>query len=111
MNLELIKQLAKKIGGVLIFNKDRPELVVLTYEKFKDLESRHDDNYLGSMMAGDSENAGISGTNGLGDQSEIKRLNQEVLALKEEIRQREATELTSVESEDQNPESFVDLQY
>lgn len=108
MDLERIKQLAKKIGGVFIFNGDQPELIVLTYEKFKELGGFEiGGNYSGSLVqmtdgvesvaGGDAESFTANGLDE--DRGEIERLNQEISVLKEEIRQKESAELVTADSE------------
>lgn len=102
-----LKELANKLGGVLVLDNGEPAFVVLSYDKFKALDSdtnfgvdifgagigAGEGNGNGPLRQSDSE---AREANGLGDgQNEIERLNQEILALKEEIRQRESAELAS----------------
>lgn len=106
MDLEKLKQLAKKVGGVVVVNGENPEFVILTYNKFQELEGP------GNGVNG-IENAIFfenPETNGLDrDQGEIERLNREILTLKEEIRQRESAELVSSEGEELGISGRVDL--
>ncbi len=70
MNFEELKKLVRQFGSVVLFNDNKPELVVLPYEK-----------------------AGVgSETEEVEDQQEqqeIEKLNSEILALREELAQRE----------------------
>lgn len=95
MNLEDLKRLAKKVGGVVVINGDNPEFVILTYDKFKELLLRESDGIERPAYVKDRDINGLDQ-----DQSEIERLNQEILVLKEEIRQRESAELALSENEE-----------
>lgn len=97
MDLEKLKQLAKKVGGIVIINGENPEFVILTYNKFKELDG------VGNGVSNVEDAVFFENheTNGLDhDQGEIERLNQEILTLKEEIRQRESAELASSDGEE-----------
>lgn len=81
MDFKELKELAKKLGGIVVMNGSTPELVILSYGNYKKLENP-------TTPAGrlaEDENTG-----------EIEKLNQEILGLKEEIRQKEETELLGV---------------
>lgn len=106
MDLERLKQLAKKVGGVVVVNGENPEFVILTYNKFKELEGVGNSVSI-TEDAVFFENFEANGVDR--DQGEIERLNQEVLALKEEIRQRESAELASSEGEELGISGGVDL--
>lgn len=85
MNFDQLKELVRKVGGILVMDGDRPEFVILSYNnnKYKDMEAE--------------ENVPISsraGQNGLVEEEKsIEKLNQEISALKEGIRQKESAEL------------------
>ena len=70
-DFEKLKTLARRLGGILVMQGDEPEFVILSYDKYapeQDVPMRRDD-----------------------DQA-IDQLNKEISALKEEIRQKEASE-------------------
>ena len=70
MNFEELKKLVRRFGSVVLLNDDKPELVVLSYDK-----------------AGvDSQTGEVEDQH---EQQEIERLNSEILALREELAQRE----------------------
>ena len=81
MDFKELKELAKKLGGIVVMNGSTPELVILSYESYKKLENT-------TVPAGHP--AGGENT------EEVEKLNQEILGLKEEIRQKEETELLGV---------------
>ena len=70
MNFEELKKLVRRFGSVVLFNDDKPELVVMSYDKAgiepetTEVEDQH-------------------------EQQEIERLNNEILALREELAQKE----------------------
>lgn len=70
MNFDELKKLVRRVGSVVLFDGNKPELVVLPYDK-----------------AG----LNLNGDNGGNDyeQREIERLNNEILALREELAQKE----------------------
>ncbi len=70
MNFEELKKLVRRFGSVVLLNDDKPEFVILPYEKVE-IESeteKVEDQY---------------------EQQEIERLNNEILALREELAQKE----------------------
>jgi len=70
MDFEELKKLVRRFGSVVLFNNNKPELVVMSYDK-----------------AGvDSQTEEIEDQH---EQQEIERLNNEILALREELAQRE----------------------
>jgi hypothetical protein len=70
MNFEELKKLVRRFGSVVLFNDDKPELVVLPYDK----------------VGVESETGEVEDQY---EQQEIERLNSEILALREELAQRE----------------------
>ena len=91
MDLSKLKDLVKKLGGLLILDGDEPALVVLSYDKYQKLDA--------------GEELPVSHRNGLDesviangvdiDETTVEKLNQEILVLKEEIRQKEEAELVA----------------
>jgi PHD/YefM family antitoxin component YafN of YafNO toxin-antitoxin module len=78
MDFNQLKTLAKKLGGILVMNGNVPEFVVLSFEDFQ-------------KMQGESEIE--EQANPADDEGAIEKLNKEISALKEEIRQKEEAEL------------------
>jgi hypothetical protein len=70
MNFDELKKLVRRVGSVVIFDGNKPELVIMPYEKAGiDLDGQKvEDEY---------------------EQQEVERLNSEILALREELAQRE----------------------
>jgi hypothetical protein len=70
MNFEELKKLVRRFGSVVLFDDNKPELVILPYDKAgiepetTEVEDQH-------------------------EQQEIERLNNEILALREELAQKE----------------------
>jgi uncharacterized protein YdcH (DUF465 family) len=81
MDFNRLKELARKFGGVLVLNGNSPEFIILSYEQYKKLETSIDSE----------ENSGRGKEED--DEETIEKLNREILALKEEIRQKESAEL------------------
>lgn len=105
MDFGRLKDLVKKLGGLLVFDGDEPTLVVLSYEKFKKLDSSEEipvshGNGFGALIA----------SNGIQeDEDTVEKLNQEILALKEEIRQKEEAELLENDQPMEVSNESVDL--
>jgi len=70
MNFEELKKLVRRFGSVVLLNDDKPEFVILPYEKvgIESETEKVEDQY---------------------EQQEIERLNNEILALREELAQKE----------------------
>ena len=81
MKFDQLKEIAKKLGGVLVLNGDEPEFVILSYDQY---EKQSD------TLNSSTENPEEQEQN---EEKTIEKLNQEILALKEEIRQKESAEL------------------
>ena len=92
MNFTELKALAKKLGGIVVVSGDRPELVILPYNTYRQLETSQ------------PEIGPLAPTAPAEDGAEIERLNREILTLKEEIRQKEEAEMT--EAEPETPENI-----
>ena len=70
MNLDELKKLVRRVGSVVLFDGNNPELVILPYDKMNiDSNNEEPENQY--------------------EQQEIERLNNEILALREELSQRE----------------------
>lgn len=82
MDFSELKQLAKKLGGILVMNGNSPEFVVLAYDQYQ-------------KLTGGAHTERRANPNRLTPEEEqtIEKLNEEILALKEEIRQKEEAEL------------------
>ena|SRR3989344_2221103 len=78
MNFKELKELAKRLGGIVVMADNQPDLVVLSYAGYKNL-----------IATEPAREAGLTG----GSTEEIERLNKEISVLKDEIRQREEAEL------------------
>lgn len=71
MDFNKLRQLVRKLGSVVLFDGNNPELVVLPYEKLNDQLLKE---------ANPEEGA---------NDDELERLNNEILALREELAERE----------------------
>ncbi len=104
MDFNRLKELVKKLGGILVLDGNEPEFVVLPYENYEKMEAgenvpiAHDGNVTAEAAASTTE-----------DQTMVDRLNQEILALKEEIRQKESAELLETEEGTEAFAETVDL--
>ena len=94
MDFSKLKELAKTLGGILIMNGNEPEFIVMAYDKFAKLET---------PPAGEAGPTPVP-VNSIEDKKDrdeeerlINTLNNEILALKEEIRQKETAELVAEE--------------
>ncbi len=113
MDFRRLKELVGKLGGLLVFDGDEPSLVVLSYDKFKKLDVSEEipvshRNGFDLALEGDvGLKYGQDIVNGVqeDDATTVEKLNQEISALKEEIRQKEEAEL--IES-DQPMETMAD---
>ncbi len=70
MNFDELKKLVRRVGSVVLFDGNNPELVILPYDKMN-IDSNNEE------------------TESQYEQQEIERLNNEILALREELNQRE----------------------
>ena len=91
MDLKQLKELAKKLGGILVMDGGLPEFVVLSYQRYSELEE-------GGRP---SVSAGASPAQSVSEDQLIDKLNTEIAALKEEIRQKEEAELVGQEGSPQ----------
>ena len=95
MNLAELKELARKLGGVLVVDSNGPQFVVLPYGRYKSLETEAAGRVRSFTQAENPESF-----NGVEESQVIEKLNREILALKEEIRQREEAELAEASAID-----------
>ncbi len=79
MDFSKLKNMAKSLGGILVVNGNDPDLVILSYDKFEVLEAK-------------PSNVAIRQADSHKEDEMIDLLNKEILALKEEIRQKELAE-------------------
>lgn len=87
VNFNQLKKLTERLGGILVLNGDEPEFVILSYDQYKKIDRT-------------TEGLGLEGED---DEKTIDKLNQEILALKEEIRQKESAELAENTEEEPTP--------
>ena len=82
-DLQKLKEMAHRVGGILVMNGNEPELVILPYEK-----------YVGESVVSSPQPplpvVQPAPPMTADDQVLIDALNKEISALKEEIRQRES---------------------
>ncbi len=79
MDFSKLKELARQLGGILVMNGNEPEFVVISYDKYLQKEPTK-----------------AAFTQEAGDEALIEGLNKEILALKEEVRQKETAEIQEV---------------
>jgi PHD/YefM family antitoxin component YafN of YafNO toxin-antitoxin module len=94
MQFDRLKELVRKLGGVLVLDGDKPEFVILSYDKYENMEAG-EEVPLSTGRNGLAQPNGIA-VRGIRDEDEqqaVERLNQEISVLKEEIRQKEEAEL------------------
>jgi hypothetical protein len=82
-DFEKLKSITKRLGGILVMNGNEPEFVIMPYEKFE---------AEGSMKASSVPSAPQTAPAEHQDDPLVDQLNNEILALKEEIRQKESSE-------------------
>ena len=106
MDFNRLKELVKKLGGVLVLDGNEPQFVMLPYENYEKMEtgevipisnSNHDNAEPEAVAAMIEE------------QKTVDELNQEIAALKEEIRQKESAELLESGAETEAFDETVDL--
>ena len=77
MDFSKLKEIAKRLGGILVMQGNDPEFVVMSYDRFNALEEG-------------AQSIPVSQIHPEEEQM-IDALNKEILALKEEIRQKESS--------------------
>ena len=122
MDFSRLKELVKRLGGVLVLNGDEPEFVILSYRQYEKIEAGEEVRF----STGSKTHNGSAETNGLAkavvdrdisddddnDEDErgfVERLNHEILALKEEIRLKEEAELVANEQSAEPVAQIVDF--
>ncbi|TSC91596.1 MAG: hypothetical protein CEN90_394 [Parcubacteria group bacterium Licking1014_17] len=116
MNFSLLKELVKKLGTLLIVNGSEPEFVVMDYQTYKkhvegaqDVRPDEIKSSEAAEAAGEEEQPSSGEEPGFsplfsmpeqkndeqtavgnGDEEMVERLNKEILALKEEIKELES---------------------
>ena len=81
MDFNQLKELARKMGGILVMNGNNPEFVILPFDKYQN----------GEIRSGSAEDVPDE------DGATIEKLNKEISALKEEIRQNRLRKLRSID--------------
>ena len=79
MDFLKLKEIAKRLGGILVMEGNEPEFVILSYNKYEEME--------GTPAPIEYPMGTAPGS---GEENLIDQLNHEISALKEEIRQKEA---------------------
>ena len=92
-----MKKLAKKLGGILVLDGNEPEFVILPYDQYEQENGGPDGS--GEDAKGPEE-----------EEKTIEKLNQEILALKEEIRQKESAELVENTGEEEPVAEVIDFE-
>ena len=75
-DFEKLKAVAKRLGGILVMQGSEPEFVLMSYENYEKMGTGEPAPAPVPSMAAEDEHL-------------IEQLNNEILALKEEIRQKE----------------------
>lgn len=115
MQLRKLKELVHKLGGLLVLDGDEPAFVVLSYDKYQKIDAgslRQSENDASEEALASGRNGwdSLVVANGVGDDGNtVEKLNQEILALKEEIRQKEEAELVGNEQSTEAVAELVDL--
>lgn len=110
MHFAKLKELVRKLGGVLVLDGDEPKFVILSYDKYESMDS-------GEEVSLSTRHNGLVQPNGMVakrisdemDQEAVEKLNQEILGLKEEIRQKEEAELFADEQSTEPVAGAIDL--
>lgn len=97
MDFKQLKRLAKKLGGILVLDGNEPEFVILPYDQYEKENDMPDDS--GENAKGPDE-----------EEKTIEKLNREILALKEEIRQKESAELVENTGEEEPTAEVIDFE-
>jgi len=120
MHFSKLKELVRKLGGVLVLDGDEPEFVILPYDKYENMEQGEEvpfstarNGLAGSRQVGLTQSNDGRGINAdplvEEDQEAVERLNQEIIALKEEIRLKEEAELVADEQSTEPVAETIDL--
>ena len=98
MDFNQLKKLVKKLGGILVLNGDEPEFVILSYDQYEKTDRAAENTEEGPERQKQDE------------EKTIEKLNREILALKEEIRQKESAELVENTEESEPAASVIDFE-
>ena len=101
MDFRRLKELVGRLGGILVLDGEEPEFVILSYRQYEKIEAGEEVRLSTSskMYDGAAETNSMASAvadKDVGDEDEqeaVEKLNQEILALKEEIRLKEEAEL------------------
>ena len=86
---EETKDLVSKIGGTLVIvENNQPKFVVMAFDKFLSVIHKSIDNS-GNFDKDNSEALSVSGYHAQRDEEIVDRLNNEILALKEQVAEKE----------------------
>ena len=97
MDFNQLKKLARKLGGILVLDGNEPEFVILPYGQYEKENGAPDDSGENTKEPEEEEKT-------------IEKLNQEILAIKEEIRQKESAELTESTGEEEPTAEVIDFE-
>ncbi|OGN03902.1 MAG: hypothetical protein A2831_03255 [Candidatus Yanofskybacteria bacterium RIFCSPHIGHO2_01_FULL_44_17] len=127
MDFRRLKELVKKLGGVLVLDGDEPKFVILSYDNYEKINSEEiplsvvSNASKGNVGNGFAEANGGNVAYGMDDirigsynddqeaAESVERLNQEILSLKEEIRLKEEAELIQNEQSTEQIAETIDL--
>lgn len=93
MDLNEIKQILEKVGCVAVFDQDGFKMVVLSYEKYRELFDNGKEETAPRLNLLSEPRNGLSFVSDTSGQETIERLNRDIAILKEEIRRKELQEL------------------
>lgn len=99
-DMQKLKDIAKRLGGILVMNGDEPELVIMSYEQFESqkTEPSHAPEEV-PVHQHETHADLIASQNSRQEEELIDTLNNEILGLKEEIRQKETAEISTETTE------------
>lgn len=99
-DMQKLKAVAKRLGGILVMNGDDPELVIMSYEQFESQKTEPSQTSEEVPVHQHETHADLIATQNSKQEEElIDALNKEILGLKEEIRQKEAAEISTETTE------------
>ena len=78
-DFDKLKTVARRLGGILVMQGNDPEFVIMSYDKYAE-----------------SETQAVPVRTEQPDEQLIDQLNREISALKEEIRQKEISEVQTI---------------
>lgn len=111
MQFSRLKELVKRLGGVLVLDGDEPEFVILSYGEYEKIETNKEAPFsIKHNRLSQSNNMITKGISNEEDQETFEKLNQEILALKEDIRQKEEAELVADEQSTEPVAETIDFE-